>query len=54
MGFFVMVFSFFIGVSLIVYGFTYKKKKHRDFIKTFSPITGLAFVALACWLAFPK
>ena len=54
MGFFAMVFSFIIGILLIVFGFTCKSATKAALIRAVTLIPGFALVGLAVWLGLPK
>ena len=54
MGFFAMLGSFFLGIFLIVFGFTRKGSQNNGWLKGSSILIGIGLVSFAVWLGLPK
>jgi len=56
MGFWVMLVSFIFGLSLLMFGFSSRKssKVTKYSLSKFSFFTGILFIGLAVYLAWPK
>lgn len=56
MGFWVMLVSFIFGLSLLMFGFSSRRSSNvtKNSLSKFSFFTGILFLGLAVYLAWPK